>query len=418
MLELVGARSARAVTHARRHEEPIEVARPLDAAHRLGDAFVVRDRVLRRHHRIGPPRIHQQLAAVLLERAEILVDRGHVRQLLLRVGEIAFPVDRAVVPVRIVKQPVLEEADAHRFLRIHDVGAPALSRRVAEPFAAARPAGENLLAGLRVLDAVVGLLRRLDLRGGQAARLVAVLAQQLRRIEMATARIVDDAVLEAVDAVARFDRRPGQQRQLGLRNDRLAVLVVRRDPRVQEGERLPDAVVRRIAGDDAVVVVGIALRFGQRLLAAGGAADEIRLVGEAAAGVADDQLGRLGHHVHRAVAVVDQLFGMALAELHVVAGVPGVGAGGRVAAAQRGRHRGVRDRSLIAAVAHALELAVPRLDRRNPDLELDFGVAARPRRRLDAAERGQGHRCGRALRLTVDERLRAGRRKRPRRHER
>ena len=46
---------------------------------------------------------------------------------------------------------------------------------------------------------------------------------------------------------------------------------------VQKPERLPDAVVRRIAGDDAVVVVGIALRFLQRLVAAGRTADEVRL---------------------------------------------------------------------------------------------------------------------------------------------
>ena len=90
-----------------------------------------------------------------------------------------------------------------------------------------------------------------------------------------------------------------------------------------------------------------------------------------------------------AVAIVDHLLGMALAELHVVAGVAGVGARGRVAAAQRVGHRRVADRARVAAVADALELAVPRLSGRNPDLELDLGIARRPRGRLDAAERRQ-----------------------------
>ena len=62
-----------------------------------------------------------------------------------------------------------------------------------------------------------------------------------------------------------------------------------------------------------------------------------------------------------------------------------------VAAAQAGRHRGVADRARVAAVADALELAVPRIGRRDPDFELDVRVARRPRGGFDAAERRQRH---------------------------
>ena len=48
--------------------------------------------------------------------------------------------------------------------------------------------------------------------------------------------------------------------------------------------------------------------------------------------------------------------------------VSGIGARGRVPAVERGRHRGVADDTGGAAIAHALEFAVPVL-LRQPDLE-------------------------------------------------
>ena len=256
-----------------------------------------------------------------------------------------------------------------------------------------RPSGIDRLRGARTLRPLVHLSRRLHLRRGQARGVVAAavrtVAQQPGGIEGAAARIVDEAVFEPVDRITRLDRRPRQQRQLGGRNDRRAVASVGGHPRVEESEGLADPVVRRIAGDDAVVVVGKALRLGERLMPAARAADEVRVIGKAAGMVAHDQPGGFGHHVNRAIGPVDNLLGMALTELHVVAGVAGIGAGGGVAAAERGRQRGVADRARIAAVADALELAVPRIGRRHPQLELDLGVGGRARDRLNAAERRQ-----------------------------
>ena len=160
-------------------------------------------------------------------------------------------------------------------------------------------------------------------------------------------------------------------------------------PRVEESERLPDPVVRRIAGDDAVVVVGKALRLGERLMPAARAADEVRVIGKAAGMVAHDQFRVLGHHVNRSIRPVDDFLGVTLTEFHVIAGVSGVGARGRVATAQRRGQRGVADRTRIAAVSDTLELTVPCVGRRHPDFEPDLRVARGPCDRFDAAERGQ-----------------------------
>ena len=267
-VELVRSGSAAAVAHAGRDEEAVEVARPIEAAVRLRHRVVVRHGVLRRHDRIGPAGVHQQLAAVFPERAQIALDGRHERQLLLGEREVAVVVDCPIVPVRIVEEEVAEESNAHRLGGIHHVLAPALNRVLAEAFAPARPAGEDRLAGARILQPVVHLPRRVHLRRRQTSGLVSALARELRGIEMTAARVVDDAVLQAVERVARLDRRVREERQLVLRNDRTSVGRMRHGPRIQEAERLANAVVRGIAGDDAVVILGIPLRLGQRLMSA------------------------------------------------------------------------------------------------------------------------------------------------------
>ena len=118
---------------------------------------------------------------------------------------------------------------------------------------------------------------------------------------------------------------------------------------------------------------------------------ELAEIREAAGGVPDHKLRRLGHDMHRTMTVVDELFGMALAEPQVVTGMAGVGAGGGVAAPQRRGHCPIRNRPLVATIADALELAVPGVSWRDPHLELDLRVAGRPRGRLDAAECRQRH---------------------------
>ena len=94
---------------------------------------------------------------------------------------------------------------------------------------------------------------------------------------MARARIADEAVLEPIVLVARRDRGFRQRRQLRIRKDRRPVCVVGREPRPEQSIDQVDPIVRGIAGNNAVVVGRIALRFAERLLSAGRAAAEVRL---------------------------------------------------------------------------------------------------------------------------------------------
>ena len=217
------------------------------------------------------------------------------RQLLLGVGEIACPSRSSGSPSSdrgtgsSVKKPTRIGS-----MRIDDV-LRASSRSALSP-KPSLPRGQpvKICSPVRgFFDAVVHLCAASTCAGVRQVGSSAPRHEQLGRIEMAAPRIVDDAVLQhrrCASHASTADLR--QQRELRRRHDRLAVGVVRGDPRVEEGERLPDAVVRRIAGDDAVVVLGIALRFGERLVSARRAADEVGVLGEPALRVADDQLRR------------------------------------------------------------------------------------------------------------------------------
>src|SRR5262245_44458175 len=85
----------------------------------------------------------------------------------------------------------------------------------------------------------------------------------------------------------------------------------------------------------------------------------------------DDSLGVLSRHMNRAIAEIDQQFWMSDGPLTIPCvrgGVPGVGARGRVAAAESRRHRRIADRSGVGTVADALVFAVP-ASQRQPHFE-------------------------------------------------
>ena len=126
----------------------------------------------------------------------------------------------------------------------------------------------------------VDRLERGDLRRREARVGVAVLALDGRGLEPAAPRVGEDAVLHAVERVARRVHGGGDRGDL-LRRDE-ARRIERERARVEDGRREQRRpVVGRGAGEDAVVVAGIALRLHQRLAAAVGAAVEVRLLSRA-----------------------------------------------------------------------------------------------------------------------------------------
>ncbi len=83
------------------------------------------------------------------------------------------------------------------------------------------------------------------------------------------------------------------------------------------------------AGDDAVVVFRVALRFLETLLAAGRASVPVGKLRALIVISRDDRLGLERHLVHGTIAEVDHLFRMPEREaaIHGTTGVAGIGAG-------------------------------------------------------------------------------------------
>src|SRR6185295_9760255 len=147
-------------------------------------------------------------------------------------------------------------------------------RLITEGFAARRPARKDQFSRPRIPQAGIDLLYGLHLWRRQARAVVRAAAQERRGIEMAHARIVDETVFEAVDRVACGDGRLGDQGQFGCGDDARAVRVGS-GPRPEIAADLAYSIVARTARNDAVVVFGITLRFGERLMTAGRAAHEV-----------------------------------------------------------------------------------------------------------------------------------------------
>src|SRR5207249_226215 len=152
----------------------------------------------------------------------------------------------------------------------------------------------------------------------------------------------------------------------------------------------PHEVVRpevgRCPDDDAIVVVGEALRFHERLPAAVRASAEVGTPGTVAVDGADDRLGPLGRFVDRAIPEIDDPFRVSQGPAGVAARVAIIRPGGSVAAAEPGGQGAVQDRAREAAIANALELSVP-ARAWHPDFETDPRGA---RRRCEARHPAEG----------------------------
>src|SRR6185295_18311192 len=157
-----------------------------------------------------------------------------------------------------------------------------------------------------------------------------------------------------------------QQRQLRRGQYRSTFFSVRRRPRPQITTGLANAIVAGTAGDDAIVVVGKALRLGEGLMSTSRTAHEIRMVWKLSRMVSHDEFRDLSRHVNRTIRPIHDLLRMTLPKLEIVAGVPRVGACGCITTLQRRRHRRIRDAARVAAIADTLKLSIPRFHRWNP----------------------------------------------------
>src|SRR5207247_1268681 len=250
---------------------------------------------------------------------------------------------------------------------------------------ARRIAGEDLLSCARVPWPVHDLHERGHLWRREARVGVDPLTQELRWIEVASPRVVDDAVHDAVERVTGGERRGLDGGELA-RRDVAAWSTHRRLLVPNEPHEVVRPEVGRCPDDDAIVVVGEALRFHERLPAAVRASAEVGTPGTVAVEGADDRLGPLGRFVARAIPEIDGPFRVSQGPAGVAARVAIIRPGGSVAAAEPGGQGAVQDRAREAAIANALELSVP-ARAWHPDFETDPRGA---RRRCEARHPAEG----------------------------
>src|SRR5436190_848318 len=308
----------------------------------LGDgshhALVVVDGVERRDRPVLPTVIHDDLSAASLQASEVRVGRVEdAGQLVIGDVDVAVEVEGPEVPARILEDHVGEKLVPEKELQRpawRCAGDP--DRPVARRGDGARRiAGEDLLSCARVPWPVHDLHERGHLWRREARVGVGPLTQELRWIEVASPRVVDDAVHDAVERVTGGERRGLDGGELA-RRDVAAWSTHRRLLVPNEPHEVVRPEVGRCPDDDAIVVVGEALRFHERLPAAVRASAEVGTPGTVAVEGADDRLGPLGRFVDRAIPEIDDPFRVS----HGPAGVAGrVGIlrpGGRVAAAAPG----------------------------------------------------------------------------------
>ena len=134
-----------------------------------------------------------------------------------------------------------------------------------EGLTARREARIDLCSGLRILQTVIDAPRGLGLRPREArCRCLVRHAHQRRRIEPASPRIFEHAVGDAVERVTRGERPAMEHAQCGHRQQTCRICEDG-ERRVEVARHQSREVVRRHAGDDAVVVGWEPLRRHQTL---------------------------------------------------------------------------------------------------------------------------------------------------------
>ncbi len=360
-------------------------------AHGLRDSVVIVNGVDGRDGGIGPAVIDDEFAATGLKGFEIRV--GGVELIghfgvggIEGGGRIGF----LIAPGRVIENHVALEAFA-----VEHAGGEA-------GFGACDPSGPTTTAifatgfvarinrfAFGVAGAVIDVLERNGLRGGEAFCRVGAFADDGGGVKVASGGIAENAVFQTVGGVTggEYGFSDGGNFFFGDVARRVFEHGLGGGVKIG-GEEMGPKVSGR-AGEDAVVIVGKALGFHERLAAAVGTTGEVGVFRCIAIEGLDDRFGLDGHFVDGAIAEVGDFFGMAESPIGVdaIGSMAGVGGGSGVTVTNGGGHFGVVDRTGEAAVAGAAKFAVP-VCRREPDFKMDFRIADRADDSADATEGG------------------------------
>src|SRR5581483_4832624 len=203
-----GADSVTAMRKTRDHEEAVETG--CTTFHSSLHGFEVVDATLRRDGGIAPAVILDEFAAAGFGGSEIGVLGADEAGIFVGELDVRIEIERAEVPMRVVKDDVAEEGVSEEPGEGRLIGTGSASGEPERPvdsnrFGAGSIAGENLFVGAWVSGTLVDLLCRADLSGGEAIGAVARLALDHDGIEMAEIGIFENVVRDAVELVAGSD---------------------------------------------------------------------------------------------------------------------------------------------------------------------------------------------------------------------
>jgi hypothetical protein len=199
----------------------------------------------------------------------------------------------------------------------------------------------------------------------------------LPRIELAALRLLDHAVLQSDRRGAGLQHCLVNHRVLRLRNEAAVVLTDEPVWPNLQGVEARQRIGRR-TGDDAVVILRIALGLDQTFEASQRTADPIRVRRPLAKERFHNGFRSLRHEVIGAIRIINQFLGMTESEFTVGffglrAVVTGIGARRGVSRFESCQHAGRHERAAPAEISDRQELAIPpRL--RHPDFDANVGI--------------------------------------------
>src|SRR5580765_171660 len=381
----VRARAATTVRHPGHEKQAVEIldrrsarsARIRVFREKAAHGLVVLDRTRCGNGGVSPAVVLNEFPARGSERPQ--VGAGRVEDGAgLRVGDghVAVEVEHPKIPLRVLeyRRAVIavaeSELDRSRGVRRRDPGGPPARYR----FGPERLSDEDAFVGPGIDRPLVDLLERIDLRLGQAVGRVRTLAEKRGRIELAGARILNQTVSDAVQAIAcghdsALDNRELGGRDRAVRRGEHCALV----PNERREQVRP--VVRGGAREDADEVFRKALRLHQRFAAAVGASVEVAPLRVAAVKRADDRFRLQRGFMYGAIAEVDQFLRVPNRPIRTAATfVAVVGSSDGVTAAHWISKRAGVNRACPAAVALLAIFGIPRGRRRQPQGKLDFRI--------------------------------------------
>ncbi len=398
----IGRRAGADVVDAGRGIEPCELRR-LCCSKRALHGFEIADAGVRALRVVGHVFEDDQLAAAGAEAAEIRIGRIHQARDLEQPRLVLLGLVGRDIEFGIAREHILDPAGAvdpgdavalrgrlGRRAATEPPGHPSAGRAGRRTvFARHAPARIVVEAvGQRERECVARMQRvdRRDLRLREA--LIGLLpfgaTQRLRpEFGLAADRIRNQLIIRAVAGIAGFQHRIGHQ--LHLRRPDPAVAHGHK-ARARSGMLQPNPVDNRHAGKDAVEIVGIALRHGQRLAAAFGRSHEVQFLRRLAisarhqrhGGIADLLVGEVREVLEGFVVEREHL--RQLPGLGLVAGIRAIG--DKAARQWRGFVEGMGRRQAQSRDQHAVEAAAAILQRaavpRDRQVHLEFD-----RRRLE-----------------------------------